>query len=64
MDGKYHGRFVYRELFLGIDILFASVDDINGPAPGNSFSAYLLLALVFIRPLEMINSDKFPQSFP
>jgi hypothetical protein len=64
MDGKYHGRFVYRELFLGINILFASVDDINCSAEGNSFSAYLLLALVLIYSLEVVDSDKFPQGFP
>lgn len=63
MDGKYHRRLVYRELFLRIDILFASVDDINCSAEGNNFQAYLLLALVFIYPLEMINSNKFPQGF-
>ena len=63
MDGKYHGRFVYCELFLGIDILFASVGVINCSAEGNNFSAYLLFALVFIYPLEMINSNKFPQGF-
>ena len=63
MDGKYYGRFVYRELFLGIDILFASVGDINYSAEGSSFSN-LLLALVFIYPFKMINSDKFPQGFP
>ena len=55
---------MYRELFLGIDILFAPVEDINCSAEGNSFSAYLLLALVFIYPFEMINSDEFPQGFP
>ena len=65
MDGKYHGRFMYHELFLSIiDILFASIDDINCSAEGNSFSAYLLFALVFIYPLEMINSNKPPQGFP
>lgn len=64
MNGKYHGRFVYRKLFLSIDILFASVDDINRSEEESSLSAYLLLALVFIYPLEMVNGDKFPQSFP
>jgi hypothetical protein len=64
MDSKYHRRFVYRELFLGIDILFASVGDINRSAEESSFLAYLLLALVFIYPFEMVNSDKSPQGFP
>lgn len=64
MDSKYHGRFVNRELFLGIDMFFASVGDINRSARGSSFSAYLLLALVFVYPFEMINSDKSSQGFP
>lgn len=64
MDSKYHGRFVYRELFLGIDMLFASVGDINRSAEWSSLSAYLLLAFVFVYPFKMINGDKFLQGFP
>ena len=59
MDSKHHGRFVYRELFLSIDIFFAPVGDINCHAEGNSFLD-LLLTLVFIHTFEVINSDKSP----
>jgi hypothetical protein len=37
MDSKDYGGFVYRELFLGVDIFFAPVGDINRYEEGRSF---------------------------